>query len=255
MATSTKKSYTKVTKRSKFPDALDTLPELFDLPANEYNDASRLSQLKAKAVLTDQEQNELKTLTTTLQDYMITPEFMNSLSDSIVEVQHFFNTEVDGYIGDKQREWDTYVNNFTLRGNWSATEKYKKQNLVLYEGNLYMVVRDVVASTNNTPKSDTNNYKLIAWKGDKGDIGLNAFYKGAWVGGKDYAVGDAVSVRYGESWNPLEAVFICKQANRDKKPDLSANSDYWLAYHTFLNGTSDPASTLPKDVHYFKELD
>lgn len=235
--------------RSEFPKKIDTFTELFDLPADKVNAAIELNKLKQKAVLDNNEQNRISALSAELQDYLITPETMNKLTDALVELETFFLNEVDGYIKNKQREWDQYVKDFNFVGVWSSSGKYKRQNLVSYSGNLYLVLKDVVADGNHTPNNSRDIYWQVAFKGDKGDIGLNAFYRGVWDGKREYTIGDAVSIKLGESWNPLDIVYIAKTNNVGKKPDISTND--WFPYSQILVGDKKPNNLHPS-THFLE---
>lgn len=229
--------------RSKFPKEVDSFPELFDLPHDKVQQAMELTELKSKPVLDNNEQNKLKALTVGLKDYLITPEFMNTLADCIVELEVFFDKNVRGYITDKQKEWDTYVKDFSFIGAWDKTKKYKRQNMITYQGDLYLVLKDHVATANVTPDKSEDFWKC-SFKGDKGDIGLNTFYKGEWVGTKQYAQADAVLLD--------GVVYIANVDNKGKAPNVSEAE--WFPYQPLMVGKVKPAR-LHKAVHFIRVLD
>lgn len=241
--------------RSTFPQKVDSFSEKFDLPADRVADALELQQLKQKTTLNNDEQNRISALSAKLQDYMITPETMNKLQDAIVELETFFDGNVRQYILEKQKEWDEYVDDFNLKGKWDPTKKYHRQNMVIYQGNLYIVTQNVTADKDHTPDIDGDHYQLIAFKGDKGDIGLNAIYKGDWNGKTAYKAGDAVTVRAGEKWKPVDMVFIAKKDNTGQKPTIDKNDDYWFPYHNLMVGTYDfeaEGTPIHPDIHYIQ---
>ncbi len=240
--------------RSEFPEKVDSFQELFDLPADKVNAANELTTLKMKSVLDNNEQNRVKALTAELQDYIISPEVWNKLTDCMVALETFFDENIRGYILDKQKEWDTYVNDFSYVGVWSSTGKYKRQNLIGYQGNLWLVIKDVTADTAHTPDKDLDHYRQCAWKGEKGDIGLNAIFKGYWDGSTAYKIGDAVTIRLGDDWQPTDMVFICQKDNTGQKPDLATTSDYWFPYNPLMVGTTMP-TTLHSSTHFLQLLD
>ena len=63
--------------RSSFPNSTDALRELTDIPASKKPQAQRYQELKTKSVLSPAEVSELNSLTTELQDYLITAEYLN----------------------------------------------------------------------------------------------------------------------------------------------------------------------------------
>lgn len=243
--------------RSTFPEKIDVFTELFDLPADKVQAALELQKLKQKTILDNNDQNRISALTAQLQDYMITPETMNRLQDAIVEIETFFDGNVRQYILQKQREWDAYVNDFIWVGVWDSTKKYHRQNIMTYEGNLWLCIKDVVADSKNTPDKDAEHYRQVAYKGDKGDIGLNAIFKGEWNGQTAYKAGDAVSVRVDAPWKPVDMVFIAKQDNQGQKPTVGEASEYWFPYHNVMVGTFDFEQTntpIHPDIHYIQVL-
>lgn len=228
--------------RSVFPNGIDTFTELFDLPANLVTSADELVRLKGKSILDNNEQNRIKALEAQLQDYMITPESFNKLTDSLTALETFFDQSVRGYIKRKQDEWDTYVNNFGYIGEWSNQSKYKKQNLVSFRGHLWLVLKDVVADNSHTPDITPEYYRQVAFKGDKGDIGLNATFKGNWSGSTNYVVGDAVFKD--------DVVFISRTNNTGKEPNQNPND--WFPYSLqIMMGTSKPRYLHPL-IHYLE---
>lgn len=243
--------------RSSFPNKIDQFSEKFDLPANKVADALEMQHLKSKTILDNNEQNRLSALQAELQDYTITPETMNKLQDAIVEIETFFDGNVRQYILSKQKEWDTYVDDFSFIGNWDSSKKYKRQNIVSYDGNLWLCIKDVVSSAGDTPYKLPDNWRQVAFKGDKGDVGLNTIFKGEWNGSTNYKAGDAVSVRVGAPWKPVDMVFIAKKDNQGRKPTVGVTSDYWFPYHNLMYGTYDFIGTntpIHPDITYIREL-
>jgi hypothetical protein len=144
-----------------------------------------------KPTLTSTEQTELNGLVNQLSNYIISPETFNKFADALVNVETFFTQEVMDFIEAKQLLWDDYVKAFKYIGVHNSTITYKFQNMVKSStGDLYLSLKDVptgIAITN------TSYWQKISTKGDKGDVGLNAYYKGNYSATATYAVGDAVT--------------------------------------------------------------
>lgn len=192
--------------RSSFPEQIDSFVELFDLPPNLVASAKRYQELKIKPTLTANEQTELNNLSVQLGNYIITPETWNKMGDSIVNMEQFIKDEVDGYIQAKQQEWADYVKDFHYVGVHDTTLTYEFQNMVkasasdvsshmvegvspIAEGDLFLALQDVPAGIDIL---DTTYWQKISVKGDKGDTGLNAYFKGDYNSTVAYALGDAV---------------------------------------------------------------
>lgn len=182
-----------LTNRSTFPEQIDSFVELYDLPPNLATQARRYQELKMKPTLTSLEQNELNGLTTQLSQFIIMPETFNKFADAVVNVETFFTQEVMGFIEAKQVLWESYVKAFKYIGVHSASNAYKFQNMAKSSvGDVYLALKDVPTGTALT---DTLYWQKISSKGDKGDVGLNVYYKGDFDPLKAYAVGDAVSYK------------------------------------------------------------
>lgn len=175
--------------RSTFPQQIDTFTELFDLPPTKVASAKRFQELKQKPTLNSTEQDELNALVVDLGNYIITPETWNKFADALVNVQVFFTQEVMKFIEAKQVLWDTYVKNFTYKGVYSSATQYKYQNMITYNGDLYLCIKD----SKGISPTDKSYWQKISTKGDKGDIGLNTYYKGDYNSSSSYVLGDAVT--------------------------------------------------------------
>lgn len=236
--------------RSKFPEGVDSFVELFDLPYDKMKSAERLTLLKMQASLSNDEQNELSALTSELEDYIITPEHWNKFGDSLVAVQTFFNDNVKGFIENKQKLWDTYIKNFKYIGKWTGSKQYKFQNMVIGEdGDLFLCKKD---HTSNSGNGVTNSefWQRVSSKGDKGDIGLNASYKGDWSDVKEYDIGDAVSYKR-EGWKTPLVYISNMKSNIGNKPELGKG---WFLYSQLYVGNTVPAGA-SAGLHFIKVLE
>jgi hypothetical protein len=216
--------------RSTFPEQIDSFVELYDLPPNLVTQAKRYQELKMKPTLTSTEQNELNGLTTQLSSFIITPETFNKFADAVVNVETFFTQEVMGFIEAKQTQWDTYVKAFKYIGVHSTSTAYKFQNMVKNSnGDLYLALKDVPTGKALT---DTAYWQKISTKGDKGDVGLNAYYKGNYSASTAYAVGDAVS------YNGF--IYYCKVATT--AGTAPTNGSNWFLWDRTIVSETAPAT-------------
>lgn len=237
--------------RSRFPESLDLFPELFDLPFDKIQQANRLTELKGKADenLTNDEQNEIKTLIAGLKDYMITPETFNHFQDSLYAVEKFFYDNVQGFIEGKQVIWDSYIKSFKYIGAWRTGITYNFQNMVTdSKGDLY-ICKETHASTTSTSTTNTRYWQKASAKGDKGDIGLNAFYRGDWNNSASYALGDAVC--FGRVGSAAGLTYIALRANVAKSPATSP--DDWTLYQEMYVGETRPSGA-GAGLHFIQEI-
>lgn len=235
--------------RSKFPERVDEFSELYDLPLNMMQAAERLTALKLQERLTNDEQNELTSLSAELAEFMITPELFNTFGDSLTATQLFFRDNVQGYLEQKQTVWNNYINQLKHAGVWATGKAYKLHNFVSdATGDLFICLRDHTSNSTNG-LTNTTYWRRLSQKGDTGDIGLNAFYRGDWNATTAYAIGDAVSFNRVGWQKPI--VYIAKTANTGKSPDASTTD--WMMYQEVTFGTVRPTGA-QSGMHFIKEL-
>lgn len=199
-------------RRSNFPDKLDNILELFDLPPSQKPNLKRFQELKSKESLSPAEQQELNQLTIILQPYMPDVETWNLFGDILINMQKFFKEDVEPYIENKKLEFQAEVNKLTYRGEWLPDTQYFKKNIVTSGGEGYIAKKDSI----NQPPPNTTYWGKIAQKGEKGDPSLNISFKGAYDSAMAYTLGDAVT--YGGLW------YYAKQNTKGNPP---TNADYW----------------------------
>lgn len=238
--------------RSSFPEAVDEFLELYDLPYDKVNSARRLTELKMKADinLTHEEEQELKMLTNDLKEYMITPETWNKFQDALQAVQQFFYDNVQGFIEERQIEWRSYVDAFKYVGHWKSGTRYEYQNLVTDEatGDLYLATETHTSTSSNRPQGRGNHvWQRSSSKGDKGDIGLNAIYRGDWNSTTQYKTGDAVN--HGRVDHHGGITFIALRDNVGKNP--TQNPSDWQLYQQLYVGTENHVAAAP-GLHFIE---
>ncbi|MFJ8247277.1 hypothetical protein [Peribacillus asahii] len=214
--------------RSTFPEQIDQFTTLYDLPPDLVAKAKRYQELKMKPTLTSVEQTELNGLTTELSSYIISPEVFNKLSDAMVNMETFLTQQITGYIEAKQVLWDSYVKEFKHVGVHSTSQTYKFQNIVTASnGDLYLALKDVpvgIAITN------TSYWQKTSSKGEKGDMGLNGYYKGDYNNAVAYGLGDAVSYE--------GFIYYCKLATT--AGTAPTNGTHWFLWDRIIAGETEP---------------
>ena len=236
--------------RSKFPEEIDTHIELFDLPSNKVKQAERLTQLKMKSTeaLSHEEEQELKSLTNELKEYMITPETWNKFGEALENTQRFFRDNVQGFIEEKQEEWAQYVDDFNYVGDWELGKEYKFQNLIRNpeNGDLYMALKDHIADNTNRPLTNSTEFWVrSSRKGDKGDPGINSTFKGTWNSETSYSISDSVYFYVDKGYDGI--LYIAREdTNAGESPETHPNK--WFLWKPIIVGTEKPNGLL-KGVH------
>lgn len=87
-------------RRSEFPDKMDNLLELFNLPASLKPNAKRYKQLLTKETLSTMEKSEFNDLKVLLQDYLIDVQKFNLFGDILINMQKFFKEGVEPFVNE-----------------------------------------------------------------------------------------------------------------------------------------------------------
>ena len=198
--------------RSNFPQNLDVIRELTDLPANKKVQAQRYQFLKTKEVLSPSEVIELNNLTTELQDYLITAESMNMFGDVVISTQKFFKENVMDFVLDKKQEFQAEVDKLNNRGDYNPSVQYFKNNFVFYNdgaiNHVYLCLEDCTGKEPSTNPLFWRKLSIQGAKGEKG-IGIGLSFNGSWDKSKLYAKNDGV--QYGG------ILFASLVDNKDRK--------------------------------------
>ena len=217
-------------EQSSFPDSIDSFTSLSDLPPSLVTSAARYQTLKTKETLTSEEALELSTLTTTLQNYLITPSRWNKFSNCLVNMETFILSEVNGFIETKQTEMTSYIttketefqaeiDKFTSRGVYVHGTQYYKKNYVIYNDgtgdNIYICILNAI----NIYPTNTTYWQKLGIKGETGESGVGLIFKGAWNIATTYNQDEAVQ--------HSGVIFGALQANSGQQPDISQDTVYW----------------------------
>ena len=258
-------------KRSVFPESIDTLTEITDLPPSQKANALRFQELKLKSSLTAEEQIELNSLTTLLQNYLITPETFNKFADICIGLEVFFTSEVQNYVVTKQGEMQDYVvskqgemddyvdgaesdltdyidtktalfdaklNRFTFLDEYNSITQYRVWNTLSYQGESYLCILD---SLGNLP-TNTTYFKKIAQKGAQGEDGQQGLSGVGLVFRNSYSATETYNTDECVEYNG--SLYACKQDG--VSGFLPTNTTYWSL--AIAKGASILVTTLRNTV-------
>ena len=205
--------------RSTFPAQIDTFTTKVDITSADVANVNRYRELKSKPNLTASEQAELSNLTVTLATKLMSPEDFNKLQDCIVALENFTKDNVDGYIQQKQAEFDATLGQFTNKGSYSNLTTYDKWNTVLYNFETYMSLQD--NNLNHTPIGDGTDawWQKLSLRGKQGAPGIGLSFVGEYNNSYSYSVGNAV--------NYNNSIYYCINASTGNLP---TNTDYWQIF-------------------------
>lgn len=207
---------------SDFPNNVDQFIVHTNIQASDKTNIRRYQELMLKTNRTTAEDDELINLTNTLRNKILLPEDFNKLQEAISNMQMFIKSEVEGYISQKQTEFDTELDKFTYMGTYSSSTTYNKRNIVSYNGNTYLCLIDGTLNINPT---NTSNWAKIAEKGAKGDKGdrgadgINLPYKGEYNPTTTYNVDNLVTYN--------GSTYVCIQTSTGNVP---TDTNYWKLF-------------------------
>lgn len=144
---------------------------------------------------------------------------LNTMMDTIVAVQRFYQTDVQPYVTTKQAEWQGVIDHFRYRGVYSPTTQYQQNNFVLYNFNGINLVYICTATPSGigvTP-TDTNYWRQLSIQGQKGDSGQGLAFLYTWNSEVAYSLQDLVTYN--------NALWGCVQPNTNQPP--YSGSAYW----------------------------
>lgn len=168
---------------SDFPDKVSTMTRVQDVSATMkpyvdeyYTHYNRGDFERANAVLTAHPE---------LLNMIINAKIFNDLRDEIIATQRVFKDDVESYIF-------SVVKN---KGDWNASTKYIKYNIVFYTVETTRV--PYLAIADNIPigslPTDINYWYPLAIKGEQGDTGLGLTPRGYWNDSTQYYQDDMVA--------------------------------------------------------------
>ena len=212
--------------RSSFPNSTDAIRELTDIPASKKPQAQRYQELKTKSVLSPAEVSELNSLTTELQDYLITAEYLNKFGDVVISTQKFFKENVMDFVLDKKQEFQDEVDKLNNKGDYTPSTPYSKNNFVYYDdgsgiNHIYLCLKDCTGKTPSTNPTFWRKLTIQGSQGLRGEAGLNFVFQGVWNPATIYAKDAAV--RYSGS------LYVSNiSGNVANEPIIGEDTEFWI---------------------------
>lgn len=143
---------------------------------------------------------------------------LNKLTQAILAVERFYNTDIQPYVEDKQSEWLSIINQFDYKGVWSSGTSYEVNNFVTYTtSGLTLVYLSTATPPVGTVPTNSQYWRLLTIQGQQGISGEGLSYRQEWNASAQYRVNDAVTYD-GVIWMAL-------QANQNTQP--GTNISVW----------------------------
>lgn len=210
---------------TNFPESVDVIPNKKDLSASNlqnmknYQNAINTNNLSLA--------QQIKTDNPNLVLEMIDALGINKISNGLIAVQKFFKSNVDGYIQQKQTEFDAKVNELAYIGNYNSVTIYKNKNMVTYNSGdgdkLYLCITPNANGVVGVLPININHFRLLSTQGVQGEAGLGVSYAGEWSNTQTYVNTPTKvdGVFYGGMF------FACLQTNTGQPPSLTGSTQYW----------------------------
>ena len=203
---------------STFPNQIDAIPKFLDVTQRDgallkefekymqANDFARANQVLKNIDNADQK--------------IISASRMNHLKDCIIALENFYKTDIKQYTNQKQAEWQSIINRFQFKGNYSSSTFYEVNNFVLYQekGKYDLYIKTQGKNEANIPPIDTRYWRKLTVEGEKGEspAGETVFMFN-WKSSQPYKTHEIVS--HNNKW------WVCLNPNTNSEP-LKGNSNW-----------------------------
>lgn len=209
-----------------FPDVQQTFVEMIDMNSS---DGALMAQYQT--AMQNGDFATARTVLTQIPNYnnkILDSVKINTLFDTTVALERFYQTNVEPYIEEKQQEWEQLVAlftaNFSYKGPYISGQTYQQNNIVSAVNpstgstNLYIALQN-----NSAPLTDTSSWRVLTIQGVQGLSGQGLTFMGAWDSSTAYNENDVVTYQ-----NDL---WVASQANTNQDP--TSTTGYWQNYGNF----------------------
>lgn len=221
-----------------FPDSQQAFVEMIDMTSSDgalmtqYQTAMQNGDFTTARTVLSQIPNSNNKILDALK--------MNTLFDTTVALERFYQTNVEPYIEEKQQEWEQLVAlftaNFAYKGSYISGQNYQQNNIVSSvnpltgDTNLYIAIQN-----NSGPLTDSTLWRVLTIKGTQGLSGEGLTFMGAWDSNTPYNENDVVTYQ--------NTLWMALQTNTDQNP--TSTTGYWQNYGNFPVLSISVSSTLP----------
>ena len=222
---------------TNFPNSLDTFTQWLNIVSS---DGPLVQQYLAAMNAGNQTlANQILTQIPSSNQKIITATSLNKLSQAMLAIERFYNTDIEPYIEEQQESWLNTINQFSYQGAWSNGTAYVKNNIVSYiTGGLTLLFIATSNPPTGTVPTNTTYWRVLTIQGQQGPSGEGLSYRQEWNSSTQYNVNDAVTYD-GILWMAL-------QANQNIQP--GTNPSYWQSVITLEATTYPIQDTEPIDA-------
>lgn len=220
-----------------FPDQIQTFVQMLDILASDANALNGYQQ-----AMRDGNYQLAQTYLSQIPNWnnkIIDANKINTLIDTCVALERFYNNEIIPYVNQKESEYESEMEKFSYKGDYNGSISYVKNNFVSANINDYPQLFLCIRNSNGMPLNNTDYWRPITFRGQQGASGATLTFRGQWSSIETYFVQDVVVND--------NKIFNCIQQNSNQTP--SSNSQYWeLLYDAqqFIYPFSSTAPSSPQ---------
>lgn len=184
--------------RTSFPDNIDSIPD--------YSDVSNVSEISLVNQIQDymlqgnfSAAQQLLAQNPSLYNKMINADKLNTNRDIIVALERYLKTDYQQYIETKQEAWEVIASELKYIGEFAFNKLYNVNNMVSYTvdnvDSLFICIK--VTPTTGIIPTNTEYWRQVTIKGEKGDSGVGLVYTGDYSSQITYQIDNLVSYNGG----------------------------------------------------------
>lgn len=204
-----------------FPDSVQTFVTMLNISVsdaeavNGYQQAMRVGDYATA-------QSYMSQITNGNQKIIDATKF-NTLIDTCVALERFYQTDIAPYVENKQEEWQNEIDKFSYVGEYSSSTSYLKNNFVTTTVNGVKQVFICIANTiAGTPVTNTSYWRQLTIRGLQGESGEGLTFRYTWVSSEVYYEQDIVVYN--------DSIWSCLTTNSNQTP--YEGSSYWRLIHS-----------------------
>lgn len=150
---------------------------------------------------------------------------MNTLMQTCIALQRFYQNDIEPYITNKETTWQNRINQFNYIGEYSPNTQYYLNNFVTYNYQGVTLLYICIAQPSiGTSPINTTYWRKLTIRGLQGASGTGLSFRYAWSSSESYSVNDVVTYN--------DAVWGCTVNNSNQTP--VEGSSYWKLIYESL---------------------
>lgn len=201
---------------TSFPDQIQTFVTMLNMTIGDANAVNgyQKAMRDGNYPLAQQYFNQITNGASKIMD----AEKINTLMQTCIAIQRFYESDIEPYLESKQTEWEQSVNTFNYLGDYSSSISYRKNNFVTSTINNYPQLFLCIANaTAGTPITNTNYWRPLTLRGEQGVSGASLSFRYTWDATQTYYTQDVVVYN--------NVIWVAKQQSYNQTP--SNSSAYW----------------------------